>query len=186
MYLSTARPDVDRIYDVTDHQIDTEITSSDKNEKIKNTNPINQSSLKQDIKTATTYSAIHNDNFFTLKKDLKSELSPQSDEKCDNVINEYLEDSSINQPVADEVIGIDFGTSYFRVGLWNNDNDNVSLISNDELNRGTPSCIVVDYNGDILFGESALAQSRFYPKSHISNYRRGFHYWQQLFFYSNR
>ncbi|CAG8683324.1 10500_t:CDS:2 [Rhizophagus irregularis] len=50
-------------------------------------------------------------------------------------------------------VGIDFGTSYFCVGVWQND-DRIEIIANDQDNRITPSYVAFT-DTEILIGDAA-------------------------------
>jgi heat shock 70kDa protein 1/2/6/8 len=74
------------------------------------------------------------------------------------------------------VIGIDLGTTYSCVGLWQQQHNRVEIIANDQGNRTTPSCVA--FKGcERLVGEAAKHQEALNPTNtvfgtHDLNYYR--------------
>ena len=67
------------------------------------------------------------------------------------------------------IVGIDFGTTYSCVGVWQN--DRVEIIANDQGNRTTPSYVAFTDNGRLI-GDSAKNQAAINPTNTVFNVKR--------------
>jgi len=63
-------------------------------------------------------------------------------------------------------IGIDLGTTYSCVGVWQEQNDRVEIIHNDQGNKTTPSCVAFT-NSQRLIGDAAKNQASSNPTNTV-------------------
>lgn len=63
-------------------------------------------------------------------------------------------------------IGIDLGTTYSCVGVWQDQTDRVEIIHNDQGNKTTPSCVAFT-NSQRLIGDAAKNQASSNPTNTI-------------------
>ncbi|KAI8570389.1 hypothetical protein RHMOL_Rhmol01G0030100 [Rhododendron molle] len=70
---------------------------------------------------------------------------------------------------SNKAIGIDLGTKYSCVGVWQN--DRVEIIPNDQGNRTTPSSVAFT-DTERLIGDAAKNQVAVNPKNTVFNVKR--------------
>ncbi|XP_058756829.1 heat shock cognate 70 kDa protein-like [Vicia villosa] len=68
-------------------------------------------------------------------------------------------------------IGIDLGTTYSCVGVWQELNDRVEIIHNDQGNKTTPSCVAFT-NSQRLIGNAAKNQASSNPTNTVFDAKR--------------
>ncbi|CAM8952383.1 unnamed protein product [Rhodiola kirilowii] len=72
-------------------------------------------------------------------------------------------------PFSEPAIGIDLGTKYSRVGVWQN--GRVVILPNEQGSRSTPSCVAFT-DSEILIGNAALNQAAVNPINTILDMKR--------------
>ncbi|KAK7266198.1 hypothetical protein RIF29_18840 [Crotalaria pallida] len=92
---------------------------------------------------------------------LHTKSSPSKDENVEEMANKYEETA----------IGIDLGTTYSCVGVWQEQHDRVEIIHNDQGNKTTPSCVAFTDN-QRLIGYAAKNQAATNPTNTIFDAKR--------------
>ncbi|KAK3811777.1 MAG: heat shock protein 70 [Benniella sp.] len=73
--------------------------------------------------------------------------------------------------VSDLAIGIDLGTTYSCVAVWQHDDENVRVLNNEQGNRTTPSCVAFNDHRRLI-GEDAKKQAAWNPSNTIFDAKR--------------
>ena len=82
---------------------------------------------------------------------------------------EFIRRQLSTMPAKGESIGIDLGTTYSCVGVWQN--DRVEIIANDQGNRTTPSYVAFTET-ERLVGDAAKSQAAVNPFNTVFDAKR--------------
>ena len=72
----------------------------------------------------------------------------------------------------DTIIGIDLGTSFSVVGVYDESSGKIDIIPNEHGSRLTPSCVAFTSDGKRLIGEAAVNQQTSNPDNTVCNVKR--------------
>ena len=75
----------------------------------------------------------------------------------------------MSKPVSKTVIGIDLGTTYSCVGVWQN--DRVEIIASDSGNRTVPSMVTFT-DTERLIGDASKSAAASFPRSTVFDAKR--------------
>ncbi|GAU33112.1 hypothetical protein TSUD_259630 [Trifolium subterraneum] len=83
----------------------------------------------------------------------------------------HLKNNTMAKKYEGVAIGIDLGTTYSCVGVWQELNDRVEIIHNDQGNKTTPSCVAFT-NSQRLIGDAAKNQASSNPTNTVFDAKR--------------
>jgi heat shock protein 5 len=85
---------------------------------------------------------------------------------------EVVLDKNMNTTFDGPVVGIDLGTTYSVVAIYDATTQKVEIIPNEQGNRITPSVVSFTENGERLIGEAAKNNAQFNPKNTLYDVKR--------------
>ena len=91
------------------------------------------------------------------------------EDECKDSLKETSEDQPVEKPWVDPVVGIDLGTTFSCVAVW--ENGRPVVVANNMGNRTTPSWICFHKDGTFV-GEAARSKGTRFPKLAIFDAKR--------------